>query len=127
MADREQLETFLVAINASSLALHRPNCRGWLGDYQITGKHGHVLPDGTGFLLYAGWEGSPKRWTYAKKRLGFCRLTQNGDDEGCLHLDRLPTEPEAEIIRDVLGIRKSPGSGAADHLRSSRFGSAGNG
>ena len=41
-----------------------------------------------------------------KKRLAFCRLTQDGDDEGCLHLDRLPTAAEAEAIRDDLGIRK---------------------
>jgi hypothetical protein len=35
-----------------------------------------------------------------KKRLAFCRLTQDGDDEGCFHLDRLPTKNEAETIRD---------------------------
>jgi hypothetical protein len=33
-------------------------------------------------------------------------LTQDGDDEGCLRLDHLPTPAEAEAIRDSLGIRK---------------------
>jgi hypothetical protein len=106
MTDREHLETFRVAIDAWGRALERPNVRGWMGDWQITGKSGHVLPDGTGFLLWVCCEGSRRRWTSAKKRLAFCRLTQDGDDEGCLHLDRVPTEPEGKIIRDILGIRK---------------------
>jgi hypothetical protein len=33
-------------------------------------------------------------------------VTQDGDDEGFLKLVRLPTDAEAEIIRDKLGIRK---------------------
>ena len=33
-------------------------------------------------------------------------MTQDGDWEGCLHLDRLPTADEAVVIREVLGIRK---------------------
>jgi hypothetical protein len=36
----------------------------------------------------------------------FCRLTQDGDSEGCLHLARLPSSAEAELIRSALGIRK---------------------
>ena len=39
-------------------------------------------------------------------RLTFCKVTQDGDWEGCLHLDRLPTADEAVVIREVLGIRK---------------------
>ena len=38
--------------------------------------------------------------------LAFCRVTQDGDDEGCLHLDRLPTAAEAELIREAVEIRK---------------------
>jgi hypothetical protein len=33
-------------------------------------------------------------------------VTQDGDDEGILFLDRLPTALEAEVIRDKLSIRK---------------------
>jgi hypothetical protein len=33
-------------------------------------------------------------------------VTQEGDDEGVLRLDRLPTPAEAEAIRDVIGIRR---------------------
>lgn len=69
------------------------------------GKSGHVYRDGDGFLLYVE-AGSPRRWSNIKSRLAFCRINQDGDDEGCLHLDRLPTPDEAELIRDALGIRK---------------------
>ena len=33
-------------------------------------------------------------------------MSQDGDDEGTLRLDRLPTAAEAELIRDLIGIRK---------------------
>jgi hypothetical protein len=38
---------------------------------------------------------SPWRWGFLKKRLGFCQVVQDGDDEGSLHLDRLPAPHEA--------------------------------
>jgi hypothetical protein len=43
------------------------------------------------------------RWTWAKRRLAFCELTQDGDAEGVFRLQRLPTASEAEEIRYVLG------------------------
>jgi hypothetical protein len=63
--DREHLSAFLTAIDASPTALERPNCRGWIGDYQITGKHGHVLADHPGYLLYV--TGTVQRWKKAKR------------------------------------------------------------
>jgi hypothetical protein len=53
MNDRDHLDRFLSAIDASPTALERPVCRGWIGDYQITGKRGHVLAAQPGYLLYA--------------------------------------------------------------------------
>jgi hypothetical protein len=133
-SDRDHLEKFLTAIDASPTTLERPVCRGWVGDWQITGKQGHVLTDGTGYLLYANTPerdaphpdrvsgaaategrqsdrklcyGSARKWTSIKAQLGaFTRLIQNGDDEGCFYLDRLPTQAEAGPIRDALGIRR---------------------
>ena len=49
---------------------------------------------------------SSRPWKNAKARLTFCKVTQDGDWEGCLHLDRLPTADEAVVIREVLGLRK---------------------
>ena len=103
VTDRAQLEPFLAALDASATALERPNCRGWMGDYQITGKHGHVLADHPGYLLYV--TGTVQRWKKAKRILPGT-VTQDGDDEGIVRLDRLPTPAEAESIRDLIGIRK---------------------
>jgi hypothetical protein len=49
---------------------------------------------------------SARRWSAIKDKLAFCQLHQDGDDEGCLHLDHLPSADEAEAIRAVLHIRK---------------------
>jgi hypothetical protein len=38
--------------------------------------------------------------------VAFAVVTQDGDDEGMLFLDRRPTEGEATILRRYLGIRK---------------------
>jgi hypothetical protein len=107
---REYLETMLEALDASPGALRRPACRGWAGDYQITGRLGHILADGDGFLLHVHTgdtdEPTPRRWNNVKGRLAFCRLMHDGDDEGILGLDRPPTAAEADLIREALGIRK---------------------
>jgi hypothetical protein len=104
--DRERLVAMLKALDASERCLERPVCRDWTGDWQITGTLGHIYPD-AGYLLSVHTKEAPRRWFNVKVRLGsFCRLTQDGDDEGCFHLDRLPTQGEAEAIRDALGIRK---------------------
>jgi hypothetical protein len=55
-----------------------------------------------------------KQWTAHKKQLSFGEVTQDGDQEGVFRIcDLLPTAAEAEMIRDILGIRKrvelSPG------------------
>ena len=105
-SDRSHLYAFLTATDASATALERPVGRGWVGDYQISGKTGHVLANGAGYLLYVERGPSSRPWKNAKARLTFCKVTQDGDWEGCLHLDRLPTADEAVVIREVLGIRK---------------------
>ena len=45
-------------------------------------------------------------WGAAKRGLSFARVTQDGDDEGALFIDRLPTAEEAETIRHYAGIAK---------------------
>ena len=46
-----------------------------------------------------------QRWTKTKRLLPG-KVSQDGDDEGTLRLDRLPTTAETELIRDLIGIRK---------------------
>ena len=102
MNNQMRLDALVASIDASARALRRDQC----GDYMITGKLGHIFDDGQGFLLYVSTRESPRRWTLVKRRLAFCHLNQDGDDEGCLRLDRLPKPKEAESIREALGIRK---------------------
>ena len=125
--DRERLLVLLDALDASETTLQRDLVRfeGRTGDWGIRGrsrdKAGNdasvIYPDGAGFLLYVTFgektgddgidrEPSSLPWKNAKAKLAFCRVTQDGDWEGCLRLDRLPAAAEAEAIRDVLGIRK---------------------
>jgi hypothetical protein len=101
MHERAHLEALLNALDASSRALRRDGC----GDWHIKGKRGHILADGKGWLIVATDE-SIRRWTNVKRRLSFCRITQDGDDDGCLHLDRLPSAAEAELIRDAVHVKR---------------------
>jgi hypothetical protein len=106
--DRAALLPLIHALDASPLALKRDLVRdeGRTDDWTIHGTFGHIYPDGAGYLLCVMSDESARRWSNVKARLGFCRLTQDGDNEGCLRLDRLPTPHEAGLIREALGIRK---------------------
>jgi hypothetical protein len=112
--DRASLKALLGALDASEVALQRNLVRGEgrVGGWAIYGKLGHVYSDGDGYLLCVveddEREQSARRWSNVKARLvsELCRLTQDGDDEGCLHLDRLPAPHEVAVIREALGIRK---------------------
>jgi hypothetical protein len=99
--DRDRLAGLLDALDASASALRRDDC----GDAAILGAHGHIHGPPEAFYLYLICH-SPRAWTFAKQRLSFCRVSQDGDDEGILRLDRLPTSTEAAEIRPLLGIRK---------------------
>jgi hypothetical protein len=102
ITDRSQLEELLDALNASPTALRLDGC----GDWAIVGKFGQIVSDGQGFLLCITTGESARRWFNVKQRLSFCRVTQDGDDEGCLCLGHLPAMIEAGAIREALGIRK---------------------
>jgi hypothetical protein len=56
-------------------------------------------------------------WGAAKRGLTFAKLTQDGDDEGALILDRLPTSEEAVAIRHYCGIPKKRAVNAAERER----------
>jgi hypothetical protein len=104
---RASLRVLLLALDASPLSLRRDFWRGIgrRGDYAIRGKRGHIYPDGDGYLLYVRAQ-SARFWSAAKRKLSFCQLRIDGEDEGTLHLDHLPSPAEAKVIRQVVGIRK---------------------
>jgi hypothetical protein len=116
------------ALGCRDNALRRDEC----GDWRIVGKLGHVYavpgsldrPKAEGFQIYFRGSGEfeePPRgspaWSYVKKAMAFCEVTNDGDGEGMMFLDRLPTAAEAEIIRDKLGIAKKREVSAAERER----------
>jgi hypothetical protein len=105
--DKAQLGELWDALNASPSVLRRDEGGLWI----LRGRPGCYVStwgDGaTWHLVVAPEEEMSKQaWTWIKKRLAFCEVTQDGDSEGCLRLSRLPTPAEAEVIRDIVGIRK---------------------
>jgi hypothetical protein len=102
-ADRAQQKALLAALNAWDRALRRDECGAWA----IRGSRGtiHTWGDGRSWVLFVACR-SALHWTYTKRRLSFCTVTQDCDDEGCLRLGQLPTPEQAEFIRDILGVRK---------------------
>jgi hypothetical protein len=102
-ADREQQKRLLAALNGWDRALRRDECGAW----RINGSRGsiHTWGDDRTWVLFVACR-SGVHWTHTKRRLSFCAVTQDGDDEGCLRLHDLPTTAQATVIRDVLGIRK---------------------
>ena len=112
-ADRDQLKALGSALGARDRALQRDNCNAWV----IIGKRGsiHTWGDGRTWVLFVSSHSS-RHWTAIKAQLGFCKVTQDGADEGCLRLFHLPTPDQAEAIRDALGIqkRREVSAGAAE-------------
>jgi hypothetical protein len=100
---RPKLLEFMAAIDASSRSLRRDKC----DDLAVFGSLGHVYAVPEGYQLYVTTGERPRKWTSLKKKLAFCQLTQDGDDEGFLILGRLPSKEEAAIIREAVGIRKA--------------------
>jgi hypothetical protein len=131
--DRERLLALLDALDASETTLQRDMVRGEgrTGDWGIRGakdRKGNdanvIYPDGDGYLIYftvteGDREPSSLPWKNAKAKLAFCQVTQDGDWEGCLRLDRLHDSKEAEAIRQVLGIRKRRHLSAEEKNRAS--------
>jgi hypothetical protein len=98
---RAALIDFAKALGSRDSALRRDEC----GDPRINGRRGHIYAAPEGFMLVVmGW--STLGWGNAKRALAFARVSQDGDDEGILILDRLPTKSEAEAIRHYLGVAK---------------------
>jgi hypothetical protein len=102
-ADRQQQERLLAALDAAPSQLRRDECGSWV----IAGRRGaiHTWGDGKMWVAYVRCR-SPQHWTFTKRRLAFMTVTQDGDEEGCLWLFRLPSPQEAVVIRDVTGLRK---------------------
>jgi hypothetical protein len=106
---RLALLAFAEACGTRADKLRRDDC----GDWAIWGNNGHIYAVPEGFQLMIGCDfdngrwSSSRGWESAKKRLAFGTVTQDGDCEGSIILDRLPTQAEAKEIRAIMGIPKS--------------------
>jgi hypothetical protein len=59
-----------------------------------------------------------RTWTYLKNRLSFCRVTQDGGDEGYFRLFDLPTPEQAVLIRKAIELkRRKLHPGNVSHLK----------
>jgi hypothetical protein len=106
-ADVDRLQQFalLQAIGGQDRALSRDACGAWM----LSGKHGHIYSWGdvgrASWFLYVECP-TERAWAAAKRKLSFCELRQDGDNEGVFRLAGLPTAARAKVVRTVLGIRK---------------------
>jgi hypothetical protein len=105
---RQALLAFAETCGTRADKLRRDEC----GDWAIWGRNGHIYAVPEGFQLMIGCDfdnrkwSSARGWESAKQRLDFGKVTQDGDCEGSIILDRLPGKSEASEIRDILGIPK---------------------
>lgn len=114
-ADRDLLLDLVDALNVSKNRLRRDECSHW----NIVGRRGHVCTDGAGMYVFLACK-TKRRWESAKRELGLI-VTQDGDDEGVMRLDERPSEPQAETLRRLLGLRKSIRPSEAQRATLSRF------
>lgn len=101
LEDKRYLYALSDSLETSYERVHLDEC----GDWNIFGKKGKLFTDTKQWYLYISPENS-RIWNNIKKKLKFMKVSQDGDGEGILKLERMPTAPEAEAIRKVLQIRK---------------------
>ena len=96
----------LTALDAAQSRMRLDACRAWT----LRGKRGYLATwgDGHRWFIYCcpGTIGKWNRMRQALSPLGRC--TQDGDAEGIIRLDTLPTPEQAALIRKAIGLVKRP-------------------
>lgn len=104
-ADRSEDKKLLMKLSdcleTSYQRIHLDEC----GDWNIYGSKGKIFTDAKLWYVYFSC-GSKRGWNNLKARLKFMEVSQDGDAEGILKLERMPTEKEAEKLRKDIGLRK---------------------
>jgi len=103
-ADRAQQLELLEALGAWDRALRREACGAWT----VMGSAGtiHTYGDGRTWVIYLRCQ-SEKQWAWAKKKLAFCPVIVDGDEEGTFRLHGLPTDAQVTVIRELLRISQA--------------------
>lgn len=98
--DKILLQGLSDALDTSHQRIRLDPCRDW----NIKGTRGHIFTDAKLWYVFVA-ASSKRHWTAIKHKLQFMELSQDGDDEGVLKLERMPTPAEAKTIRAVIGLR----------------------
>jgi hypothetical protein len=98
--DKLLLQTLSDALDISHQRIRLDPCRDW----NIVGTRGHVFTDTKLWYVFVAAT-SKRRWNNIKNNLAFMEVSQDGDEEGILKLERMPTPLEAKTIRAVIGLR----------------------
>lgn len=102
-ADKELLTKLSKYLDTSVERIKLDDC----GDWNIFGRKGHIFTDSKLWYIFVA-ETTKRKWNIIKRKLNFMEVTQDGDDEGIMRLERMPSQEEAEALREVLGLRKRP-------------------
>lgn len=101
--DKILLEKLSEHLSTSEDRIRLDDC----GDWNIFGRRGHIFTDSKLWYVFVA-ETTKRKWSAIKAKLKFMEVSQDGDDEGILKLERMPLQEEAEAIREVLGLNKRP-------------------
>lgn len=99
--DKKYLIALSEALDISEGRIKLDEC----GDWNLVSPNGIINTDSECWYLFC----SPqvvRTWNLIKRKLSFMVVSQDGDDEGILKLDRMPSEEEAKIIRKIIGGRR---------------------
>jgi hypothetical protein len=107
--EKKHLLALLMALDVSQDNLRLDDCDDWHIVSPITDdigcNHARVKSTGDCWAIYVPCR-SKRHWSAVKRKLNFMTITADGDDEGALELDRLPSSAEAAVIRKILRFHK---------------------
>lgn len=98
--DRAYLKKLCKALDVSENRLKEDEYNDW----NIVGLRGHIFTDQEYWYLFTSPE-SVRKWNITKRQLSFMEVSQDGDDEGILRCNRMPSRFEAMEVRKVIGVR----------------------
>jgi hypothetical protein len=101
--ERADLEVLLGVLHGAKISLRRDDS----GDWNIIGGRGRIVCCNGSFTITIDLRSS-RRWRSARRALAsFTTCVQDGDGEGVLRIDHLPSVDEAARLRDVIGLRQT--------------------
>jgi hypothetical protein len=100
LEDKKYLKKLALAADISESRIKLDEC----GDWNIKGIRGHIFTDGDYWYVYINQVGT-RKWTSIRNLFYFMEITQDGDDEGVLRCNRMPSRDEAREVRKVIGVR----------------------